>query len=128
MKRHHRDALAVIAGMLEPRGLVCTFQHGRTHAAVVVTTRCGQLRAKFPISGSPRDPDAQLNQVRQQVAHWMDECGMGSRRGRAGQRAERRPPPARVASTATPPQRVERCEGGPMRDPWAVLANLQPQR
>lgn len=123
MKRHHRDALALISGIMEPRGLVCEFTVGGKHAAVVVRSKSGQKRAKFPVSGSPRDADCQLNQIRQQVHAWLDAHGMATGRGRTGRRkAGYRP---RVKSTIRRVEVLIEPDSGPARDPWAVLAGFR---
>lgn len=90
--------------------------------AVVITAPCGVWH-KFPVSGTPRDSGAQLNQIRQQVMAWLESIGAAEARGTTGQRkAYRRP---RVRSTI---HRVEVAldpSTGPARDPWAVLTNFR---
>lgn len=122
MKGHERRMASVIRGVLEPLGFDCETVMGGKHAAVVATR--GGLKARFPISGTPRDADCQLVQARQQVLHWLDEQGVGSGRGQPG---TRRPRKARRTRSI-----IHRFEvaidptTGPARDPWAALRGLVP--
>ena len=126
MKRHHREALALIAGILEPRGFVCSLTPGRVHFAVTVHSSTGRFRGKFPVSGSPRDSDAQLNQIRQQVHHWLDTQGMGSGRGHTGERRQKtHRAPHRPIADLFGVQIAEDPRTGPARDPWAKLAGFR---
>lgn len=120
MKTHERRTLAVIRSVVEPWGFVVTVVEGGKHTAAVVEGH--GLRAKFPVSGSPRDPDAQLNQARQQVRAWLDANGLCSGRGRVGERKPRKT--KRTRSTLMRIEVAIEPTSGPARDPWAVLRGM----
>lgn len=121
MKAHERNTIAVIRAVLEPWGFHLEVKGGGKHTAVHATGPKGH-RAKFPISGSPRDADAQLNQARQQVQAWLDRNGMTTGRGVEGQRR-----PRKTRRTRSTLYRVEVAidpQTGPARDPWAALQQM----
>lgn len=122
MKRHEREALAIIQGLVRPWGLPCRPQIGGKHMAVVVTTRDG-CEHKFPLSGSPKNVDHMLGNVRQQVMAWMEQHGMATGRGRSGDRKPKRHTRNRsriwrVVVAVDP-------DDGPARDPWAALSGFR---
>lgn len=122
MKRHEREAVAIIREVLAPWGLETRTQNGGKHLAVVVTMRDGSEH-KFAIAGSPKNVGNALDNTRQEVRAWLDRQGLGSGRGRTGVRKRRRQPRTRSkiwryeVSLDTPTE-------GPSSDPWAVLESL----
>jgi len=126
MKRHAREAIEIVRATVEPWGMRCTVQDGGKHLAVVVTVPDGRWH-KFTISGSPRDPDAQLNMIRQQVRAWIDTLGdMSSGRGIHGQRKPRRH--TRVRSHIWRVEVAIDPTDGPARDPWVALSGFRVNR
>lgn len=123
MKAHERNALALIASLVEPHGFVAEARAGGKHLAVHVEHPDGR-RGKFPVSCSPRDADAQLNQIRQQMMHWLESVGVDTGRGEPGavRRSYRR---RRVRSTIHRFEVAIDPQTGPARDPWAVLAKVK---
>lgn len=122
MKRHEREAVAIIREVLEPWGFETRTQQGGKHLAVVVTLRDGSEH-KFAISGSPQNAGNALVNTRQEVRAWLDRQGLGSGRGRTGARKKRRRP--RTRSTIWRYEiAIDTPTSGPSSDPWAVLATL----
>lgn len=121
MKAHERNTIAVIREVLEPWGFALEVVDGGKHTAVIAKGPKGH-RAKFTVSCSPRDADAQLNQARQQVRAWLDRNGMTTGRGRAGERRQRKAP--RTRSTLYRVEVAIDPQTGPARDPWAALQQM----
>lgn len=122
MKRHEREAVAIIREVLAPWGFGIRTQNGGKHLAVVVTTRDGSEH-KFAIAGSPQNVDHMLVNTRQEVRAWLDRQGLGSGRGRTGARKKRRR--VRTRSTIWRYEiAIDTPTEGPSSDPWAVLATL----
>lgn len=117
MKLHQRNAVLTIAGLVEARGCTVALRQGGKHLAVVVTHRSGAWH-KFPVSGTPRDADCQLNQIRQQVTAWLEQCGAAPARGQAGERRTGGPRRRKMRPTA-PPFLTTR------PDPWEALSALR---
>lgn len=122
VKRHEREAVAIIREVLEPWGFETRTHHGGKHLAVVVTLRDGSEH-KFAIAGSPQNVDHMLVNTRQEVMAWLDRQGLGSGRGKTGARKKRR----RIRTKST----IWRYEvsldtptEGLSSDPWAVLATI----
>lgn len=121
MKSHERRLIEVYREVLEPWGFVFSIIDGGKHLALVAKGPRGH-RVRFTLSSSPRDPDAQMVQARQQARNWLDRNGMTSGRGRAGERR-----PRKAKRTRSIFHRFEVAVDpttGPARDPWAALRGL----
>lgn len=72
-RKFAREALAIIAGAVEPRGLTAELAPGSKHRAILVEGPA--IRQKFPISSTPRSASCQLTHIRQQTTRWLKQQG-----------------------------------------------------
>lgn len=122
MKRHERDAIALMRSIVEPHGCTVTTEMGGKHLAVFVEHPSGAWH-KFPVSGSPRSSSCQLNQIRQQMTAWLESAGIAEPRGQAGARKPKRH--TRVRSRIWRVEVLTDPDAGPARDPWAALSGFR---
>lgn len=122
MKRHEREALYIIRGLVGQWDMPCRVEIGGKHRAIIVTAPDGGEH-KFPISSSPKNVGDMLGNVRQQVMAWLERQGFDTGRGTTGRRKTYRRP--RVRSTIYRVEVAINPDTGPARDPWAVLAGFR---
>lgn len=123
MKRHEREAVALIRSLVEPHGCTVASEPGGKHLGVIVEAPNGRWH-KFPVSRSPRSSSCQLNQIRQQVTLWLEGAGLVDRRGIVGSSRK----PKRQTRARSRIWRVEVAidpDTGPARDPWSALSGFR---